>query len=124
MNREPIKVLLVEDDEHDAFLLKRALNGASSDSFTLSIAPAIGVALELLRSNGYDVVVVDLSLPDGQGVEIVRRIIGVAPQVAMVAMTGILEDAAATALFREGVQDYLIKGELEGRLVARALRYA
>jgi DNA-binding response OmpR family regulator len=77
-----------------------------------------------LKTANYDVVVLDLSLPDGFGVDTVARLLAEAPTAPIVVLTGLDDDRSAVDAVRSGAQDYLVKGKFDGPMLARVLRYA
>jgi len=117
------RVLLIEDNPGDARLLREYLSGAAGD-FTLEWADCLAAGLEVLARGNIDVVVLDLSLPDSRGLETFTRVRTDAPQVPIVVISGIDDEALAIQAVREGAQDYLVKGEASATLVVRSIRYA
>ena len=124
VSAEDISVLLVEDNPGDARLFKEALKEAYASKFDLVHCTTLAQALDLLGSTKPDVIVVDLGLPDGLGIEVVKRTHCRAPAVPLVVLTSRADDALGLQALHEGAQDYLVKGELDPRLLSRALRYA
>ena len=124
MSAEGISVLLVEDNPGDARLFREALKDAYASKFDLVHCTTLAQALDLLGSTKPDVIVVDLGLPDGLGIEVVKRTHSRAPAVPLVVLTSRADDALGLQALHEGAQDYLVKGELDPRLLSRALRYA
>ena len=84
----------------------------------------MGDAEKYLAQYFVDAILLDLGLPDAQGLEAVRRVRAAAPGVPLVVMTGLDDEALAAQALQEGAQDYLIKGQIEARGLLRALRYA
>jgi PAS domain S-box-containing protein len=124
MSDSPINVLLVEDNPGDARLIREVLAGADSPQVSLAQVSRLSEALKHLREQGCDVVLLDLSLPDGHGLETVTRMHAAAPGVPIVVLTGLDDEALALTAVRQGAQDYLVKGKLDGNLLVRAMRYA
>lgn len=116
-----MRVLLVEDNEDDALLIGETLSGTN---ITIEHAERLSTALEQLANDRFDVVLLDLSLPDAYGLDTIGRILGQAPGVPIVVLTGLNDEEAAVKAVERGAQDYLIKGQVDGHLVVRALRYA
>jgi diguanylate cyclase (GGDEF)-like protein/PAS domain S-box-containing protein len=121
-------ILLVEDNPGDARLIELLLDEARLDG-RLSLkgvkrASSVGEAADLLTDGRFDIVLLDLSLPDAQGRDTYARIQGRAPGLPVVALTGLDDESMARELVSAGAQDYLVKGEVDARLLARALRYA
>ncbi len=119
-----ISVLLVEDNHADARLLREALYEGGGTSFQLTHANTLAAALQRLDSMTFDVVLLDLSLPDADGLDTLVRTHERAPSVPIVVLTGLNDEDLATRAVREGAQDYLVKGQVDGQLLVRAMRYA
>jgi signal transduction histidine kinase len=124
-----IRVLLVEDNPADADLIAEALVDAevaepASSSFELVVADRLARAREWLSHGDVDVVLLDLSLPDSQGFETFARITECAPGVPVVVLSGLDDQALSVRTVREGAQDYLVKGQVEGATLVRSIRYA
>jgi diguanylate cyclase (GGDEF)-like protein/PAS domain S-box-containing protein len=118
-------LLLVEDNLGDARLLREMLNEpGTAPEATLVHVQSMADAEEHLANNHVDIVLLDLGLPDAQGLEAVRRARSAAPHVPLVVLTGLDDQSAAAHALQEGAQDYLIKGQIETRGLLRALRYA
>jgi signal transduction histidine kinase len=118
------KVLLVEDNPGDARLLREMFNEGSSHDVELTCVGFMAEAEKHLAAHVVDVVLLDLGLPDAQGLAAIRRVRVAAPGIPLVVLTGMDDEALATQSLQEGAQDYLIKGQIETRGLLRALRYA
>ncbi|MFY1697512.1 PP2C family protein-serine/threonine phosphatase [Solwaraspora sp. WMMA2101] len=116
-----LRVLLVEDDEGDAFLVGELLAEAQA-AVDLVVANSLNQARE--RIAGVDCVLLDLGLPDAQGLDGLRRVLGVAGRAAVCVLTGRQDEHLGVDAVAEGAQDYLVKGQVDGVLLSRALRYA
>jgi signal transduction histidine kinase len=123
-NRAALQVLLVEDNSGDARLLREMFSKESTDSFELTHVLRLSEALSLLAKGGIDIVLLDMGLPDGHGLDTVRRAHAIAPGVPLIVLTGLDDEALAAEAMKEGAQDYLIKGEIENRALPRALRHS
>jgi len=124
MASEAIHALLIEDNPGDARLVQEALANSRSARFHVELADRLASGLERLRNPGIDVVLLDLSLPDSQGVDTISRLHSQAPQVPIVALSGI-EDARITqSAVRHGAEDYLVKGTFSSELLVRSIGYA
>ncbi|MGI0017114.1 MAG: PAS domain S-box protein, partial [Nitrosotalea sp.] len=123
MSGEVFTVLLVEDNPGDARLLQEAVRDSGA-SLRLDWVETLGAAVERLCGQTFDAVLLDLSLPDADGLETLARIRSEAPSAAIVVLTGFDDEAAAAAALREGAQDYLVKGKVDGELLIRAMRYS
>ncbi len=125
MMKKSLKLLLlVEDNPGDARLLREMLNDAGTHRAVLTQAGTMSQAEQRLAENEFDIVLLDLGLPDAQGLEAVRRARVAAPRVPLVVLTGLDDESLAAQALQEGAQDYLIKGQIETRGLLRALRYA
>ncbi len=124
MNSEPIKILLVEDNPGDVALFKRLVGEASGIACELSHASRLDEAIELLRVQPADIVMLDLSLPDSQGLQTVERFRAAQPAFSIIVLTGLEDESAGLAAVKAGAQDYLIKGKIDSPLLLRAIRYA
>ena len=132
--RQPIKVLLMEDDDKDAELLKHMLNQASAEDreqetnfippFYLQRASRLDEGLRRLQTGDIDLILLDLSLPDSHGLDTFTRVRTQAPKVAVIVLSGQDDEDAAIKTMRAGAQDYLVKGRVDRGLLARAIRYA
>ncbi|HEV3439026.1 MAG TPA: response regulator, partial [Gemmata sp.] len=123
MTTSPITpVLHVEDSPTDALLTREELEG--HPEFCLTQVDRLDEALRVLSTGQYAVVLLDLGLPDSQGMETLIRIQREAPQVPVVVMTGRDDEKIALRSLQEGAQDYLVKGQTREYLLARTLRYA
>jgi len=125
MSKKSIKtVLLVEDNPGDARLLREMFNEQGSHKTELTQVECMSDAEKHLAQRQVDIILLDLGLPDAEGVGSVRRVRAAAPHVPLVVLTGLDDEALATQALQEGAQDYLIKGQIDARGLLRALRYA
>ena len=124
MASEPNNVLLVEDNPGDARLLHEMLKDVQGAQFNLTDVARLQDALELLRGQSFDIVLLDLRLPDSQGFDTFTRMSSEFPNVPIVVMTGLQDETVALRAVQEGAQDYLVKGQVDGEQLARSLRYA
>jgi len=116
-----MRVLLVEDNEDDALLIRETL---SETTIEIERAERLSTALEQLATGRFDAVLLDLSLPDAYGVETLERMRRDGPSVPIVVLSGLNNEEIAVKAVEGGAQDYLIKGQTDGALLTRALRYA
>jgi len=124
MTEPTLHILLVEDNQGDAFLLQEILEGLVHPSVRLRHVEELQQAFEELARATYDLMLLDLSLPDVQGVETVIRARTVARDVPLVVLTGLDDEDMALRAMQEGAQDYLVKGKVDGPLLRRSIRYA
>jgi len=119
-----LNVLLIEDNPGDARLIRELLAGTGDDRFRLQIAVDLAAGLAQLTAGGADVLLLDLSLPDSQGFDSFASIHDRFPALPIIVLTGLDDETLATRAVREGAQDYLVKGQIDGHLLVRAIRYA
>ena len=124
MTASSVRVLLVEDSPSDALLLQEHLGLVGFESFKVTHVETLEGAVARLRADPFDVVLLDLSLPDSTGLDTFIRTHREAPHVPLVVLTGTTDEMLGIEAVRRGVQDYLIKGQADERLIARAIRYA
>jgi signal transduction histidine kinase len=124
MKKVPLQVLVVEDNAGDARLLREMFSNELPGSFEVTHLLRMSDALIHLAKRATDIVLLDMGLPDGHGLDTVRRARAVAPGVPLIVLTGLDDEALAAEAMREGAQDYLIKGQIENRALPRALRHA
>jgi signal transduction histidine kinase len=120
----PVKVLLVEDNPGDARLTMEALKEAGAHRFAVTHVERLTDAQTRLREAPFDLVLLDLSLPDAKGLSTVRRIEAADPSIPIVVLSGFDNETMALEAVQAGAQDYLVKGESSGETIARAIRYA
>jgi diguanylate cyclase len=118
------RLLLVEDNPGDVVLVREMLRSALDDGFEFVHAERLDEACASLERDGAACVLLDLSLPDAEGVEAVTRVQSSAPDVPIVVLTGLDDERLALKAVQEGAQDYLIKGRVDDRLISRSIRYA
>ncbi|HUE77099.1 MAG TPA: hybrid sensor histidine kinase/response regulator [Longimicrobiales bacterium] len=124
MEERPIRILLVEDNEGDARLLRELLLEARSFPHALTHVERLEAARSRMEAEGADVVLLDLSLPDAHGLETVSRMLATAPDAPIIVLTGLDDDDIAVRAVHAGAQDYLVKGHVDGGVLARSIRYA
>ena len=104
--------------------MREALAELPESEFELTHSETVAHCLQLLAKGKPDIILSDLGLPDSQGLEAVRSIHGAAPDVPIVVLTALNDESLALQALKEGVQDYLVKGEIDGGSLWHALRYA
>ncbi len=126
MTKPSIKVLLIEDNRDDAQLMMEALAKEPYAFFELTHAERLSTGLAHLKAGGIDLVLLDLNLPDSDGLDTLSRVRVEAPNVPVVVLTAFDDEALAAQALQKGAQDYLVKGYVQvyRDLLGRALRYA
>jgi len=118
------RVLLVEDSASDALLIESALEESTSLRFVCERAERLSGALARLRSEAFDAVVTDLSLPDSEGLDTLRQVARAAGDAPVIVLTVMDDERRGLELLRAGARDCLVKGELGARALGRAIRQA
>ncbi len=124
MDRTLVKVLLVEDNPADALLLQESLSGDLLTDFQVTVAERLRQGLEELGARPYDVVLLDLGLPDSQGLGTFEAAHAEFPDIPMIVLSGASDEWLALQAVKSGAQDYLVKGEADWHFGARSIRYA
>lgn len=119
-----IKVLLVEDNEGDVRLVKELLSHDCPGKFVIETVNRLQEAIETIKQKEFDVVLTDLSLPDSDGMETISHIQESNSNIPIVVLSGQDSESLATKIVQSGAQDYLVKGQGDGHLISKALRYA
>jgi PAS domain S-box-containing protein len=119
-----INVLLIEDNPGDARLLSELLMEVHSVHFKLDHVDRLSQGQQRLSESAFDVVLLDLSLPESQGLETFVKLSCQVQEVPIVVITGLNDETLAIRAVQEGAQDYLIKGQVSGDVLVRSIRYA
>ncbi len=117
-------VLLIEDNEDDAYLIGETLTERTAADIELEWVERLESGLTRLAEDKVDVVLLDLSLPDSNGLETLDKVQGQTPDVPVIVMTHLDNEAMAIQAVRRGAQDYLVKGRSDGYGLGRAIQYA
>jgi PAS domain S-box-containing protein len=121
---ETVRLLLVEDNPVDALRLKDALEQATGTKFAISHVETLAEAKGLFEKEDFDVVVLDLGLPDSQGLTTFTQLQNSAPTTPIVVLSGLDDETLAMEAVRKGAQDYLLKDKLDGYFLSRSINYA
>src|SRR4051794_5444999 len=117
----PLRVLLVEDDDGDAVLVEDLLE-ESAAPFTVQHVRTLAEALE--AAEGHDCALLDLNLPDATGIDGLLALRSAVDELAILVLTGLADERRGIEALAAGAQDYLVKGRVDGGLLARSIRYA
>lgn len=123
MKENKLHVLLVEEDGEDSHLLGAMFSNDRGNSFLFTHLLRMTDAVALLAKSKVDILLLDLDLPDAHGIEAVRRVRAIAPDIPLIVLTDPDDGALAAAAIEEGAEDYLIKGQIEKRAIPWALNY-
>jgi DNA-binding response OmpR family regulator len=124
MTAKRIQVLLVEDDPEDARLFQAMLAQDAANEFQLARVGRLAEAEGSLTRQSYDLILSDLGLPDSQGLPTFLSLRAQAPKLPIVVLSGLEDEEFAVKAVQEGAQDYLVKSQVNGPLLARSMRYA
>ena len=122
---QQFKVLLIEDNPGDAFLIKFYLEESSAGSeYELEHTEFLEEGLKKLDDNTYDVVLLDLGLPDSNGLDTLQKVLDHSPEVLVIVLTGLTDEETGVKTVQMGAQDFLVKGQFDGRVLNSSIRYA
>jgi signal transduction histidine kinase len=124
MSTPTLKLLLVEDNAADARRLQERLTDVVAQPFAVTRAASLAQALALLPAHRFDAVLLDLNLPDSAGLATLEQLQDAAPHLPLIILTGHDDEQLGLLAVQKGAQDYLVKDETSGRLLARSLQYA
>ena len=124
MHDKRLKVLLIEDDPGYARLIQKLLAKVGGATFVLECAGRLSTGLERLDAGDIDLVLLDLGLPDSQGLDTFFRVHAQAPQIAIVVLASVDDENLAIKAVQEGTQDYLVREQVDGNMLVHSMRYA
>jgi phosphoserine phosphatase RsbU/P len=121
---ERIRILLVEDDPDDVWVMRNLLGDRWDGPFDLVQVELVSAAIERCAEGPFDVILLDLALPDSQGMETFFNVHAHADEVPIVVLSGYNDEATAIKAVQAGAQDYLVKGQVDDHVLVRSIRYA
>ncbi|MBF0416254.1 MAG: diguanylate cyclase [Magnetococcales bacterium] len=126
MSATQTNVLLIEDNPAEAQLIREMIGEHNEQGLSLVCAPRLGLAIDQLNQSDFDVVLLDLNLPDSMGLDTLNQVRSASDGVPVVILTGIDDEELAMRAIQEGAQEYLVKGEVadSAPLLMRTIRYA
>ncbi len=125
LTTQKITILLIEDDEDDVFLLRNTLTKTRFTDYEIIVSNCLrDIEKENIRTRDITLILLDLHLPDGSGVNCVQKVRDVFPDTAIIVLTGIDNENAAVECLREGAQNYLGKSDLQHTELERSIRFA
>lgn len=124
MKLDTIHILAVEDNPADFRLLQEYLKEVPSADFKITQAKTLKEALSYSASGEFNIILLDLDLPDSRGIETIEKVYKKNPQIPIVVLTGVAEEEMAMRALEKNAQDYLIKSKIEPVLLIRSIRYA
>lgn len=124
MDEKPIRVLLIEDSPGDVRLIEEMLKETDPGRFKLEHVDKLSTGLKHLEKGGFDVLLLDLGLPDSKGIQTLEKALTQASEVPIIVLTGLADEAVGIKAVQGGAQDYLVKGPVDSELLIRSMRYA
>ena len=124
MSDNPINILLVEGNPGDASVIAELLSSSSNPQFKLTVAERLDSGTRLLGEESFDLVLLDLTLPDSDGLETFEKMQSRAPTVPVIVLTELDTESIGTSAVQKGAQDYLTKGSMDRSALNRSVRYA
>ena len=123
MTADTVKILLIEDNPGDVRLIREMLSDAELFNCALECTARLSKGLEHLAGQPVDIVLLDLGLPDSQGLDTLAKVCSQVPGIPVVVLTGMDDEGLALEAVRQGAQDYLLKGAINGRALWRVITY-
>jgi len=123
-NSKILRILLIEDNPGDVRLIKEMLSESKMATFDVETADRLSSGLELIANNRFDVILLDLGLPDSQGLSTLTKLSEIKPEAPVIVLTGFKDESVGVQAVKEGAQDYLIKGQVDNNLLAHSIKYA
>lgn len=124
MSNQELKVLLIEDNPGDAFLIKFYLGESAEPVFHVSHAETVKSGLEYLAENSYDIILSDMNLPDSFGMDTIKTILDNYPGNLVMVLTGLSDEEVGLETVRYGAQDFLVKGKFDGKVLVSSVMFA
>jgi PAS domain S-box len=123
-NSETIEILLFEDNPGDAGLIEIMLEEFNDFSYKLKNAETLNEGMDLLEANSFDIILLDLGLPDSDGIETFVEVNKKCHETPIIILTGLTDEKTGINAVKRGAQDYLVKGQVESKLLERSIKYS
>jgi len=124
MSKKKLDILLIEDNPGDAFLIKFYLEDQYSEEYNLHHVDYLKYGLEALATKPYDIVLLDLDLPDSDRKDTVKRVMEAFPKVLLIVLTGLNDEEVGLSTVNAGAQDFIVKGKFDGKVLHSKIRFA
>ncbi len=124
LNVKPIKLLLIEDNIGDSVIIRKMLDESENTTFELTHTQRLKNGLKHLETEKFDIILLDLGLPDSEGFKSFKITLKKHPEIPIIILTGLGDEEIGIKTIKYGAQDYLVKGEFNGKLLVRAIQYA
>ncbi len=122
--KNPMNILLVEDNPADARLVEIYLSESTMIDPTIVKTTELGKGLLMLEEQDFDVVLLDLTLPDSSGFSTIKTMLDEFPEQTVIVMTGLEDETVALNSVKAGAQDFIVKGQFDSNLLSRTITYA
>jgi PAS domain S-box-containing protein len=122
--KEVIKILLVEDNPGDVVIIREMLKETQNNDFEVTVADNLEGGIKYLMNEDFDILLLDLNLPDSEGIETFDSINQIAQNLPIIILTGLADEEIAISVVGKGAQDYLIKGQTDGQLLTKSIKYS
>jgi len=124
LENEKMNILIIEDNPADARLINELISEYNPNIIELTCAETLAAGIEMLSKTDFTAVLLDLGLPDSKGLNTLKRMQTMFPLMPIVILTHLSDDAISIEAVRQGAQDYLVKGQIDGHKICSALIYA
>jgi len=121
---ENIKILVIEDNPGDARLINIYLKEFYDDKFIFSLADSLSKGKEFLSKEIFDIIILDLTLPDSSGLDTFKKIHEYSPKIPIIVLTGLQDESIGINALKLGAQDFLVKGNIKGKELSRSINYS
>ena len=121
--RQTTNILLIEDNPGDTQLAKIYMKDAAF-KYELFVADTFFEGTDIINQQEIDIVLLDLSLPDSQGFKTLNRYLETVPNIPVIVLTGVNNEIVGNQAVKAGAQDFLVKGQFDGKLLGRSIRFA
>jgi two-component system cell cycle response regulator len=119
-----IKILLIEDNPSDARLIREMIKDIEEPRFEIEWVSRLSPGIEQLAHGHFDALLLDLTLPDSEGIDTVEKVLFHTPDVPVIVLTGLADETTGMEAVHKGAQDYLVKGSVSSDLLIRSIRYS
>lgn len=119
-----IKLLIIEDNQADYRIIEELLKETEFSEFNITHRTKLEDGLKQLEHTNFDIVLLDLNLPDSNGLNTFHKILSKRPELPIIILTGLSDEEMGVNMIKQGAQDYLVKGEFTGKNLVRSIHYA
>ncbi len=121
MKTSTVNILLIEDSPTDALLLENLVSEEVSGSFVFTVKQQLEDGIEAVSNSDFDIILLDLNLPDSQGLDTIKKMHGAESEVPIIVLTGLKDEDLALTAMKQGAQDYLCKTNITSAILVRAI---